>query len=81
MALPFLFQAYSELLAMIDNYHLSRKNARYDLNSEIDLLWGGFPESIFVRLILCFDEEVVWSNLDHYTLNPPVDIGSPSRPK
>ena len=29
-------------LAMFDNYLLRRKNSRYDLNSEIDLLWGGF---------------------------------------
>ena len=32
----------SSSLAMIDNYHFTRKNARFDLHSEMGLLWGDF---------------------------------------
>jgi len=52
-------------LARFDNYLLTRKNSRYDLNSEIDLLWGDF-QNPFCPTILCLDGELVWSNLDHY---------------
>jgi hypothetical protein len=41
MALPFLFQAYSDLPAIFDNYHLPRKNARFDLLILPEHLWRG----------------------------------------
>jgi hypothetical protein len=41
MALSFLFPAYSELLVMIDNYHLSRENASFHLIIWHQHLWGG----------------------------------------
>ncbi|MBU4234346.1 MAG: hypothetical protein L6277_08130, partial [Desulfobacterales bacterium] len=54
-------------LAMIDNYPLTRKNP--------DMIWiakltfcGGISRIIFYPMILWFDGEVVWSNLDQYTL-------------
>ena len=41
-------------------------------------LCGGISRILFCPMISCFNRKVVWSNLDHYTLNPLVDIGSPS---
>jgi hypothetical protein len=41
--------------------------AHYDLDSEIDLLWG-ISRIIFCPKILCLDGVVVWSTLDRYTL-------------
>ena len=37
---------------MFDNYLLRRKNARYDLNSEIDPLWGGIAGTLSGPMIL-----------------------------
>ena len=42
----------SEDLAMFDNYPLTRKNSRYDLNSDIDLLWGDFQNPLFLEDIM-----------------------------
>jgi hypothetical protein len=43
-----------QVLARIDPYPLNRKNTRYDLNSENDLLRGG------LRKTSCFDDMMVW---------------------
>jgi hypothetical protein len=40
---------FSDYLAMFDNYLLTREKSRYDLKSEIDLLWGESQESYLVR--------------------------------
>jgi len=32
---------------MFDNYPLTQKISGYDLNSEIDLLWGDFQNYLF----------------------------------
>ena len=41
MALPFLFPAYSELLATINNYHLPRENTSFRFVILHGHLWGG----------------------------------------
>jgi hypothetical protein len=54
---------------MFDNYLITWKNSRFDLNSEMDLLWGDFQNPFF-PMIFCLDGKVVRSNLDQYILLP-----------
>ena len=51
MALPFYFQLIRQIFFFCQTKNLSKIpiNYRYDMNSEIDFMWGGFPESSYVR--------------------------------
>jgi hypothetical protein len=50
--------AGSDYLASLDNYPLISEKSRYDLNNDIDLLWGDFQNPLLFWRILCLDGEV-----------------------
>jgi hypothetical protein len=43
---------YRVYLASLDNYPLISEKSRYDLNNDIDFLWGDFQNPLFLEDIM-----------------------------